>query len=1281
MVTLASPQEIEGRSHGAVDNPDTINYRTGKPKMKWLFCESIFWPVKNYECSCGKYKGVRYKGIVCERCGVEVTSSRVRRERMGHIELASPVLHAWYKSNTSGWVHHLLNLSGHEIDRILAFVKYVVAKPVTEANRQDIREKIEKQFEQKNKELESLYKDELEKVAKEKKKEKRLIGEKEVTKIYEENKSGLQKEFNRLKSIISALDKGTTILESDYRNIFWQFVDAVHFKSWPEAVLSMLQNIDVEKEIEERVKTFHTIKSKEKRKKTFALIKLLINLHISGVRPENMILKKLPVIPPDLRPVVQLEGWKFASSDVNLFYRRVLMRNIRLKKMIQVGMPDVVKKNEIRLLQESVNNLLVGEKWASSRKWAWVKVFKALTDMLSGKEWVFRKNLLGKRVDYSGRSVITVWPDLKLNECGIPLYIAVKMFAPFIIGKLIEKKVAYTPKQAEKLIKDEDPIALKYLQEVIKDRYVLLNRAPTLHRLSIEAFKVKLMPGKTIRLHPLVCPSFNADFDGDQMAVHLPISEQAQTEARDLIAADKNILVPASWEPTITHSQDMVLGIYYLTDAYDSRYPEYNTPEERQNNVPLKWYFSSIEEVLSKYNSSDLGIKDKIILTWKGEHMQTTVGRVIFNTILPEQLQFLNQQFGKKHLKKLLSKIFDECGMEETVKVADAIKNLWFKYSTISSTTINVIDMKVPKEKEELLQQGDKRANKVYTFYYRWFLSEEEKHRLVIGVRNDVKSKIEDHVKEIVKHWDSMFAMVDSWARWSASHTTQLSGMKWLVLNQLGEIIELPIKTSYVEGLNPIEYFITAHGGRKGKADTALRTAESGYLTRKLCDASQEVIIREEDCNSTDYIIVSRQEAQMNGESLEDALYGRIVAEDVADENGTIIVREWEAIDKDSVKMIEESDIEFVKIRTPLTCQTISWVCQKCYGYDLATRSLVKIGTPIGILAAQSIGEPATQLTLNTFHGGGVAGKDADLAQGIERVKQLFEIRIPKNPAIIAPFDGTLHITEKGKMRFLSVISDYQKVPYFTKEEYECMVKVWENLKKWWVYAVKWKSKLKVKEWWEVLEVTKEGIVLGVKQEFKRWLTGLSPLKNTPWAQVYKWEVLTTGALDIKELKSIVGDLEAQKYIIKEINKVYASQWGRVNNRHVEVVVKQMFSKVFIEDTGDSSFIPGTHVKYEDFRKVNKKLEEEGKKPSTGKRLALWLTTIAKETDSWLSAASFQETVRVMVDASLKWSIDELSDLKANVIIGRLLPVGDVYRRRMAKEQKIVRESPEEEDA
>ena len=859
MVTLASMEEVAKWSHGVVDNPDTVNYRTGKPKQSGLFCESIFGPVKNFECSCGKYKGVRYKGIVCERCGVEVTSSRERRVRMGHVDLASPVVHVWYKNSPSGGIHQLLQLSANEIDKILTFVKYVVVKEVDDAVKDQIKEKISTDFEATMQELDELFKKE---TASEKDTKKLA----EAKKLYEENKASLEAEFGRVKSLVADLKFGATVLESDYRNIFSQFSKLVSFASGPEGILKMLQAIDVEKEIKKRVKEFPSIRSADQKKKAMSLIKLLINLYVSGVKPENMIIRKLPVIPPDIRPVVQLDGGRFASSDVNLFYRRVLMRNIRLKKMIQVGMPDIVKKNEIRLLQESINNLLVGEKNAAGKAGAGIKVFKSISDMLSGKEGVFRKNLLGKRVDYSGRSIITVGPDLKLSECGLPIYIAVKMFTPFIIGKLIEKKIVYTPKQAEKLIKEGNPTALKFLEEVIKDKYVLLNRAPTLHRLSIEAFKIKLMPGKTIRLHPLVCPAFNADFDGDQMAVHLPISDEAQKEARELIAADKNIIKPGSGEPTITHSQDMVLGIYFLTDFFNPKYPDYNTEEEWKEKIYPVARFASFDEVMAAFNNKQVQLKDKIVGLDGNEVLETTVGRVIFNSILPENYPYVNRKMGNKDLKRLLSEVFDKYDMETTVKVADAIKDYGFKYSTIAATSINVLDMKVPKEKEDLLRAGDLETNEILKLFYKGFFTEKEKHRLIVKVWVGIKKSVEVNVKSIIGSGNNLFTMIDSGARGSQNHLTQISGMKGLVVNPKGEIIELPIKSSFVEGLKPIEYFISAHSGRKGKADTALRTAESGYLTRKLCDASQEMIVREDDCGSTESILYSKEEAEIKGE-------------------------------------------------------------------------------------------------------------------------------------------------------------------------------------------------------------------------------------------------------------------------------------------------------------------------------------------------------------------------------------------------------------------------------
>lgn len=1264
MVTLASVDDISGRSHGIVDNPDTVNYRTWRPKQSWLFCESIFGPVKNYECSCGKYKWIRYKWIVCERCWVEVTNSRVRRSRMWHIELASPVIHVWYKSSPSGWINQILWLSANEIDKVLTFVKYVVIKDVDEKTKEKLKSNIQSHYEKKLKELDNLFLEEKKKSKEDWKDEKRI---KELDRLFEENKDTLEKEFNRLKSIVSDLNFGSTILESDYRNIFFQFNDLVMFASWSDAILKMLQSIDVEKEIKRRVKEFQNIKSEDQKKKAMALIKLLINLHISNVKPENMVIRKLPVIPPDLRPVVQLEWWKFASSDVNLFYRRVLMRNIRLKKMIQVGMPDVVKKNEIRLLQESVNNLLVWEKNTTWRAWAWIKVFKSLSDMLSWKEWIFRKNLLWKRVDYSWRSIITVWPTLRLDECWLPIAIAVKMFTPFIIWKLIEKKIVYTPKQAEKLIKEESPVALKFLEEVIKDKYVLLNRAPTLHRLSIEAFKIKLMPWKTIRIHPLVCPAFNADFDGDQMAVHLPISDEAQKEARELIASDKNILKPWSGDPTITHSQDMVLGIYYLTDGFDPRYPDYNTEQEWEEKTPVVWIFGCMEDVLSSYINCDLKIKDKIVLIYNWEPIKTTTWRVILNNILPEKLRFINKKLSNKDLVKILSVVFDEYDMPTTVRVADDIKDLWFKYSTIAATSINLFDMKVPKEKEEMLRMWDEKSNNIYKYYFKWLLSEEEKHRLIIKVWTDVKSKIEWYLKTIILPWNDLYTMIDSKARWSQTHLTQISGMKWLVVNPKWEIIELPIKWSFVEWLKPIEYFISAHSWRKWKADTALRTAESGYLTRKLCDSSQEVIIREEDCWTEKYVIFSKEEIELRWEKFFNVVYGRTLAEDVVDKYWKIFMKKWETLDKKAMLLIENESIDFLKLRSPLTCDCVSGVCQKCYGMDLATRKVVDIGTPVWIIAAQSIWEPSTQLTLDTFHEWWVAGKWWDITHGIDRVKQLFEVRPPKTPAVVAPFDWTIHfseISEQNKTIVIKILSDYIKKNYLIKEGYSTKLKKWQMIEKWAVYAEKWKSKLKIKEEWKILEVHDDYIVLWIQEVFSRSLTGLTAKKTKDWEKVYKWEILTNWALDIMEYKNIVWDLQAQRYIISETKKVYMLQWQDINDKHIEVVVKQLFSKVFIQDSWETTFIPWTRVKYEHFQKVNTELLSQWKRPAKWIRLALWLTNIAKETDSWLSAASFQETIRVMVWASLRWAIDDLSDLKANVIIWRLLPVGEIYRNK-----------------
>lgn len=1253
-VLLASPDDVRSRSHGVVENADTINYRTWKPKQKWLFCESIFGPTKNFECSCGKYKGVRYKGIVCERCWVEVTTSRVRRERMGHIELAAPVLHIWYLKATPSRIWLLLNLSVNEIEKIVYYVKYVVTDINDKQKKQTIQS-VEAEYRVKLEELDRLYQQELEHVhASITNKKQITTQEKELEKLYIANKTELEKEYSRVKSILSNLKRWSTILESDYRNIFYRYTSVFNFMSGSQAILNMLKQIDVKSSIKQLVQAFPQSKWEE-RKKLFKKLKLIINLYISWVKPEWMVMTTLPVIPPDIRPVVQLEWWKFASSDVNQFYRRVLMRNARLKRMIQVWMPDVVKKNEIRLLQESVNNLFVWESNAQAKGGAWSKLFKSLTDMLSGKEGIFRKNLLGKRVDYSGRSVITIGPDLKLDECWLPLYVALKMFTPFIIWVLLEKQLAHTPKQAEKMIKDEHPSILPILHDVIKDKYVLLNRAPTLHRLSIQAFKVKLMPGKTVRIHPLVCSAFNADFDGDQMAVHLPLSVQAQAEARDYIASNKNILSPASWDPVITHSQDMILGIYFLTSP-------------ALQDHPIARY-DAIETCYSAFLAWDINIHDCIICRIQDDRHTTSVGRVLFHRSLPNIVVFRNETVTKKSLKKVLNEVFNETDQETTVLVADAIKELGFQYATKSATSISPFDFTIPAQKSQLIHEADEKVDIISKLRWKGHLSDDEKHRQIISLWSKVNAEVAKLVKNEYQPGQSLYAMVDSGARGTWWQLTQVAGMKWLVVSPSGEIIELPVKSCLVEWFRPIEYFISAHSARKGKADTALKTAESWYLTRRLVDATQEVVVKEFDCGTDDFIIISKDSAVSRQEDFYDLLYGRIIAVDVVDAHGVLIIKAGTMIDKHLLHLIEIENIESLKIRSPLTCHTVSWVCQQCFGMDLSNRKLVEIWSPIGVIASQSIGEPATQLTMRTFHQEKNLA-EWDITTGIRRIEELFEVRNPKKPAILSPFDGTVSIREWAKLSELDISSEPIPTTYIIKDGYELSVSRWDKLGKWASYAKKGKSLLKVKEEGEVLVIESDYIIVWTINKVTKKVSPWTSIKVEQWQYVYKGQMLSSGQIDIREYMEVIGHLPAQEFIVSEIKKVYSSQWQNVNDKYMEVIVKQLFSKVIIEDSGNSSFVPGSIVKYEQFASVNRGLELAWKTPAKATRLALWLTNIAKESDSWLSAASFQETIRVMVEASTKGQIDELVDLKANVILGRLLPVWKQFRIQQGLEQE-----------
>jgi len=1246
MIKLASSNDIKEWSKWEVTIPDTVNYRTWKPKEWGLFCERIYWPTKNYECSCWKYKGVRYKGIVCDRCWVEVVSSRVRRERMGHIKLNAPVVHIWYYKANPSIIWALLDLSSKEIEKIINYVKYVVLD-VNEKQKENIVKTLDRDYHNLLKEIDNAFDQEVLEL------DKKNLSKEEYKKEYEklvalknENIDSVKKEYSDLKSRLKTLVKGSTIHEKDYRMSYHKYEWAFKFGSGVYALLEMLKQIDLKKEIKTIIKNLKSSKWK-KREDLFKRLKIFVAFYTSGVKPESTILENLPVIPADLRPIVQLDGGKFASSDINIFYRRVLMRNIRLKKMIDSWMPEVVKRNEIRLLQEAVNNLLIWEKNASWKWGAGVKVYKSLTDILVGKEGRFRKNLLGKRVDYSWRSVITVGPELKLNECWVPIYIALRIFQPFIISKLFKLKYAHTPKQAEKYIKEEHPIVLKILKNVIKDKYVLLNRAPTLHRLGIQGFKIKLMPWKTIRIHPLVCPAFNADFDGDQMWLHLPISEEAQKEVEKYVASDKNILKPGSGEPIITHTQELILGIYYLTDD--------------NNSGKFVGYYRNMDDVIKAYNNRDIDIKDKVVFLYNWERIETIVGRVILNNVLPEEIRFLNKTIRKKDLKQLLDDIYEIAWREKTVEVADILKDYGFEFATKSAVTMNAYDFIVPDEKKDLINEWNEKVKFIHDAWYKWLITSEEKHNQIVSIWTDIKDRIQTSLKKYYGEGNDLFSFLDSGAKWNRWQITQMAWMKWLVSNPKGEVIELPIKSSAIEWFDTLEYFIAAHSARKGKADTALKTAESWYLTRRLVDANQDIVVKEEDCGTDKYLLITKDEVEANRTTLFEESFGRVLADDLCDVNWKVLKKKWYMIRKKDKKIFEENEIEKVKVRSPITCATSSGVCQKCFGMDLWNREEVKIWTPVWVIASQSIWEPGTQLTMRTFHSGWVASAGWDMTQGIKRIEQLFEVRTPKNPAAIAPFDGQASIYQSWNFLKIKIVWDLEKDVYVVKDWYSVVVKEWEFLKKWSEFAVKWKSKLKVNDECTVLEVSKDKVIVWVQKVVELDVHSNMWLKIKDWDKVRKWDILTHWVIDLREYVKIVWDLETQKYIINEIKKVYVEQWQDLNNKYVEVIVKNLFSRVYIEEVGDSEFIPGDIVRYEDYIKVYNKLEKEGKQVPKWKRLILGLTNLAKLTDSWLSAASFQETMRILVWASIRWDIDKLEDLKSNVILGRKLPIGENF--------------------
>ena len=1156
-IGLASPEKIREWSRGEVKKPETINYRTLKPEKDGLFCEKIFGPSKDWECHCGKYKKIRYKGVVCDRCGVEVTKASVRRERMGHIELAAPVSHIWYFKGIPSRMGLILDVSPRNLEKVLYFASYIVLEVQDGVNLQP-------------------------------------------------------------KQILS---------EAEYQEARKNYGDGFRAGMGAESIMELLMSIDLEEEsanLKEELRN----SSGQKRARIVKRLEVIEAFRGSDNKPEWMILTVIPVIPPDIRPMVQLDGGRFATSDMNDLYRRIINRNNRLKRLLELGAPDIIVRNEKRMLQEAVDALIDNGRRGRPVTGPGNRPLKSLSDMLKGKQGRFRQNLLGKRVDYSGRSVIVVGPELKIYQCGLPKEMAIELFKPFVMKELVSNGTAHNIKQAKKMVEKLQTEVWDVLEDVIREHPVMLNRAPTLHRLGIQAFEPTLVEGKAIKLHPLVCTAFNADFDGDQMAVHLPLSVEAQAECRFLLLSPNNLLKPSDGGVVAVPSQDMVLGIYYLT-------------QERPGSLGEGKFFKSVNEAITAYENGDLTLHAKIKVRRFGINkdgveesriIESTLGRFIFNEILPQDMGFVDRSkdenflvpevdfhVGKKQLKQILEKCIAAHGATGTAETMDNIKALGYKYSTRAAMTVSISDMTVPEAKKDILAEAQKTVELITDKFNMGLLTEEERYKAVINTWYAADNQLTEALMSGLDRYNNIFMMADSGARGSQAQIKQLAGMRGLMADTSGRTIELPIKSNFREGLDVLEYFISAHGARKGLSDTALRTADSGYLTRRLVDVSQELVIREVDCCADrDMIPGMEVTGFMDGkeliESLEERITGRFSCEDIYDDEGELIVKKNHMITPkraarivNTKEIVDAGDKAKVKIRNILTCKSHIGVCAKCYGANMATGEPVQVGEAVGIIAAQSIGEPGTQLTMRTFHTGGVAGDD--ITQGLPRVEELFEARKPKGLAIIAEFGGTVSIRDTKKKREVIITNEE------TGEQK--------------AYLIPYGSRIKVLEG-QTLE---------------------------------KGEPLTEGSVNPHDILEIKGVRAVQDYMIREVQRVYRLQGVEINDKHIEVIVRQMLKKIRVEDNGDSEFLPGVMVDALDFEDEVEKLQAEGKEPPEGKQVMLGITKAALATNSFLSAASFQETTKVLTDAAIKGKVDPLVGLKENVIIGKLIPAGTGMKR------------------
>ncbi|PWB38814.1 MAG: DNA-directed RNA polymerase subunit beta' [Parcubacteria group bacterium] len=1258
---LASPEDIHKWSHGEVLKPETINYRTQKPEKDGLFCEKIFGPTKDWECYCGKYKRIRYKGITCDKCGVEVTRAVVRRERMGHIDLAAPVSHIWFLRGIPSKIGLVLDLSIQSLEKIIYFASFIVTH-VDEPARQETmdqikaelrskRKQIDNEFNQRSQELnnkkvkmlaEGQPKDKAEKNV-----EQELINlnvaKVDKIKTLEEAAETAVKELKELKEL-------AIISETKYQELALRYGHVFEANIGAEAIHELLKRINL-KQLSDHLDKEILESIPSKKKKLIRRARLVKSLLINKIRPDWMILAAIPVVPPDLRPMVQLDGGRFASSDLNDLYRRVINRNNRLKRLKELNAPEVIQRNEKRMLQEAVdalidNNARHGKTVTAST--GQKRTLKSIADMLKGKQGRFRQNLLGKRVDYSGRSVIVIGPHLKLSQCGLPKIMALELFRPFVISKLIKNELVHNVRSANRYIDAGHPEVWAILEEVTHDTRVLLNRAPTLHRLGIQAFRPILIEGKAIQLHPLVCAAFNADFDGDQMAVHVPLTEEAKNEAENIMAAEKNLLKPATGEPVTIPNQDIVWGSYYMTYLDDS--------------IEAKRYFTDEDEAEKAFAIDLLKLQEPINVRLRkmdNKLTKTTVGRIIFNKILPEEMPFVNHVLDKKGLKNIVAEAFRTFSHTQTIQLLDDLKDLAFKYITTSGMSWGMDDVPKLETKKELIAEGETQVKEIREQFNNGWLTNNERHIKIIEVWNLIKNRIKKQCEAIFNPNNSVASIINSGARGSWDQLIQIMGIKGLVINPAGDIMELPVKANFQEGLDVLEYFISTHGTRKGLSDTALRTANAGYLTRRLVDVSQDAVVLEDDCGTKDSLIITKSDSKDAHETLADRAVGRVIAEDIKDGKKAVI-KKGTLVTKELSQHIAHLDPEQIRVRSLLTCQANRGVCQKCYGFDLGYNKLVAIGTAVGVVAAQSIGEPGTQLTMRTFHTGGVA--EGDITQGLPRVEELFESRAPKMQAVLSPVTGIVEITDDTRL-----VSKKQRIikikPQTTrKEQYD-------------LYS---DTVLKIKDGQEVAkgdalfekdgDVTKTNINGLIKLTDKQLIVvghGNEPEEVLIPAGyiivvadndlVIEGQRLTEGSINLQELYDLQGQLAVQKYIIKEIKHIYSSQGQNLNDKHVELIVRQMFSRILINEVGDTELLPGETVTFTQFNEANKRVK--GQK-AEGQVLLSGITKAALTSDSFLAAASFQETARVLIDAAITGKVDYLRGLKENVIIGKKIPAG-----------------------